>query len=140
MFDFGKIASKSGPNFGSFPSPFWGQKTGPLRGPVSSENTRKYNGFGAFGRSKMDTFLGRFGVILVSFWGHFGSFWGHCAPLGQATFVGPPSRMLPGLPEGPWRILDPFWGPRVVNEMEILRASIYFAILGVRGIKNKWKS
>ena len=49
--------------------PILGSKTGPLRGPVSSENTRNYNGFCTFGRSKMEPNLDHFG-------GHFGvHFW-----------------------------------------------------------------
>ena len=40
-----------------------GSKMGPLRGPVSRENTRKCNGFGVSGTSEIDTILVHFGVI-----------------------------------------------------------------------------
>ena len=83
-----------GPNFwpkivpfwGPFLEPFWGA----LRGALSSENTRKSKGFGAFRVPFVVLFWGPFwGAFWGPFWDHFGSileaFWYILGPfLGNA--------------------------------------------------------
>ena len=67
--------------FGPFLEPFWGA----LRGALSSENTRKSKGFGAFRVPFVVLFWGPFwGAFWAPFFGSFGSileaFWSILGP------------------------------------------------------------
>ncbi len=81
--DFGSILTQIWTQFWLISEPDFGLKTGPLRGPVLSENTRNYNVFLNFGGTQK-------GSILSHFLAHFGL---HFDPLFGSPVLGSAGRL-----------------------------------------------